>query len=298
MTTAIKPASKLKAKDPTTAEPSKPKMVLYGPSGVGKTWFSLSFPSVYYIAPEDGASRKHYTDRLKSSGGVYLGPEDGALDFDTVIEQLKALSTEKHPYKTVVIDSITKLFNQCIHNEAERLGDKNAFGADKKPAIAYMRRLVNAVARLDMNVLLIAHEKAEWGTDDKGQRVEVGRVADCWDKLIYELDLAFFAQKRGASRYAMTKKSRLQGFPEGESFKLDYPDFAERYGKDIIEKYVSVIALASDEQVSEINRLVDLLKIDAGTIDKWLEKANAESIEEFNTEQANKIITSLKSKIK
>lgn len=290
--------SKLKAKDPTTAEPSKPKMVLYGPSGVGKTWFSLSFPSVYYIAPEDGASRKHYTDRLKSSGGVYLGPEDGALDFETVIEQLKALSTEKHNYKTVVIDSITKLFNQCVHNEGERLGDKNAFGADKKPAIAYMRRLVSAVARLDMNVLLIAHEKGEWGTDANGQRVEVGRVADCWDKLIYELDLAFMASKRGGSRYAQTKKSRLQGFPEGESFKLDYADFAERYGKDIIEKAASTISLATPEQVAEIKRLVDLLKIDAATVEKWLEKANAETIEEFNTEQANKVIASLKSKIK
>ena len=290
--------SKLKAKDPTTAEPSKPKMVLYGPSGVGKTWFSLSFPNVYYIAPEDGASRKHYTDRLKAGGGVYLGPEDGALEFETVIEQLKALATEKHGFKTVVIDSVTKLFNHAIATEADRLGDKNAFGADKKPAIAFMRRLVNAVARLDMNVLLIAHEKAEWGTDDKGNRVELGKVADCWDKLIYELDLAFCAQKRGASRYALTKKSRLVGFPEGESFKLDYADFSERYGKDIIEKSVSVVSLASNEQVSEIKRLIDLLKIDSDTVNKWLEKANAEAVEEFNTVQADKIITSLKSKIK
>lgn len=290
--------SKLKAKDPSTAEPTKPKMVLYGPSGVGKTWFTLSFPQVYYIAPEDGASRAHYTERLKKGGGVYLGPEDGALDFETVIDQIKALATEKHSYKTLAVDSVTKLFNNAVAAEAERLGDKNAFGADKKPAIANMRRLINAISRLDMNVLLVAHERAEWGVDDKGQRTEIGKVPDCWDKLIYELDLAFQAQKRGKSRVAMIRKSRLIGFPEAESFELDYEQFAQRYGKDIIEKEVKIIVLATAEQVTEINRLVDLLKVETSQVDKWLEKAGADKLSELNTDQAAKVIESLKSKIK
>lgn len=290
--------SKLKAKDPLTVEPTKPKFVIYSASGVGKTWFGLSFPSVYYIDTEGGASRAHYMERLSKAGGQYLGVEEGSLDFEVVIDQIKALSTEKHKFKTVVIDSISKLFNNAVASEAERLGDKNAFGADKKPAIAYMRRLVAALGRLDMNVILIAHEKAEWGMDAKGDRVELGKVADCWDKLIYELDLALHCQKRGASRAAVVKKSRLVGFPEGQSFPLEFADFADRYGKDIIEKSAQQIKLATLEQVGEINRLVELLKIDSATVEKWLEKANAETVAEFNETQANKIIESLKSKIK
>lgn len=290
--------SKLKAKDPLTTEPSKPKLVIFGPAGVGKTWFSLSFPSVYYIDTEGGATRSHYMERLSKAGGSYLGLEDGSLEFQTVIEQLKALATEKHHYKTVVIDSITKIFNSEIAKEADRLGDKNAFGADKKSAIAYMRRLVAAIARIDMNVILICHEKAEWGQDDKGQRVEIGKVPDCWDKLMYELDLAFHVQKKGPKRFSFTRKTRLLGFPEGESFELIYDAFAERYGKDVIEKSVKPIELATTEQVQEIQKLVDLLKIDQDTQTKWLEKANAENFSEFNTEQAAKIITSLKAKIK
>ena len=290
--------SKLKAKDPLKVEPTKPKFVIYSASGVGKTWFGLSFPSVYYMDTEGGASRSHYMERLSKAGGQYLGVEEGALDFEVVIDQIKALSTEKHSFKTVVIDSVSKLFNNAVASEAERLGDKNAFGADKKPAIAYMRRLVAALGRLDMNVILIAHEKAEWGMDGKGDRVELGKVADCWDKLIYELDLAFHCQKRGASRVAVVKKSRLLGFPEGQSFPLEFSDFAERYGKDVIEKAAKQIKLASADQVAEINRLIDLLKIDPATVEKWLEKANAETVAEFNETQASKIIESLKSKIK
>lgn len=289
--------SKLIAKDPADAEPSKPKMVLYGPSGVGKTWFTLDFPNVYYISPEPGATRKHYTDRLRANGGKYLGPEDGAMDFEVLIGQVKALATENHSFKTLAVDSITEIFNGAIAKEAERLGDKNAFGADKKPAIAYMRRFIAAISRLDMNVILVAHEKAEWGVDDKGQRCEIGKTPDCWDKLIYSLDMAFQAQKRGPLRQAVTRKTRLIGFPEGESFPLDFKEFSVRYGKDIIEKESVPMVLATEEQVAEIVRLVDLLKIDATTIEKWHEKFSTENFAEFNTEQAAKIVKALNDKL-
>ncbi len=290
--------SKLKAKDPQSVEPRKPQLVIYGASGVGKTWFALAFPSVYYIDTEGGAEREHYMQRLKASGGRYLGPEDGANDFETIIEQVKALATEKHSYKTVVIDSITKPFMTAVSTEAERLGEKNAFGADKKPAIAFMRRLIAAVHRLDMNVIFVAHEKAEWGMDGKGDRVELGKIPDTYDKLIYELDLAFQVTKRGPRRVAVVKKSRLLGFPEADTFELDYPAFAERYGKDVIEKATVPIVPATEKQVTEINRLVDLLKIDKETQDKWLERAGAENFTEFNTEQAAKVIDLLNKKIK
>lgn len=290
--------SKLKAKDPLTTEPTKPKLVIYGASGVGKTWFALSFPSVYYIDTEGGASRAHYAERLSKSGGKYLGPEDGANDFETIIEQAKALATEKHKFKTLVVDSVTKPFITSIASEADRLGDKNAFGADKKAAVGAMRRLIAAVHRLDMNVVFIAHEKTEWGVLPNGERGEIGKCPDVYDKLIYELDLCFQVVKRGPQRTASVKKSRLVGFPEGDTFELDYKQFAERYGQDVIEKAGKTLVLATAEQVAEIKRLVELLKIESTVTEKWLEKANAEKFEEFNTDQAAKIIESLKSKIK
>jgi hypothetical protein len=289
--------SKLKAKDPKAAEPSKPKIVLSGIYKVGKTWFALGFPNVYYIDTEKGADRDHYTDRLKAGGGVYMGPEDGTLDPDVIIDQFKALATEKHPYKTVVVDSITKIYNTLIAKEQERLGDKDAFGASKKLAISFMRRLVMWTTRLDMNIIFIAHEKAEWGLDSSGQRVEIGKTADVWEKLPYELELWLHASKRGNSRVLTVRGSRLKGFPEGDVFPMEYAEFASRFGKDIVEKSTAPIVLASEEQVAEIKRLVDLLKIDSETQAKWLEKANAENFSEFNTDQAAKIIEALNKKL-
>lgn len=289
--------SKLKAKDPETAAPSKPKMLIFGKPGVGKTWQALDFPSCYYIDTEGGANLAHYTEKLKKSGGVYMGTEDGSLDFPTVIEQFQSLATEKHQYKTVILDSVTKLFNVAVATEAERLGEKNAFGADKKPAIAFMRRLVAWVNRMDMNVLFIAHSKSEWANDAQGQRVEIGQTFDCWDKLEYELHLALEILKTGPARKARVRKSRLLGFPDAEVFEWSYPKFAERYGKDIIEKESHAITLATSEQVAEIEHLLQTVKIDPAKVEKWKTDAGAETFAEFSTDQAAGVIKLLKSKL-
>ncbi|CAK9249814.1 unnamed protein product [Sphagnum jensenii] len=289
--------SKLKAVDPKAAEPSKPKILVYGKPGVGKTWTALDFPKVFYIDTEGGADLAHYTDKLKKAGGVYFGPDQGSLDFIEVIGQIQALATEDHPYKTVVIDSFTKLFNLSVANEAERLGDKNAFGADKKPAISQTRRLINWLTRLDMNVVLICHEKPQWGVDSKGERSEIGTTFDGWDKLEYELHLCLNIIKAGANRLARVRKTRLTGFPDGESFPWSYDEFAARFGKDVIERKGEKIKLADDKQVAEIKRLLDLVKLPDDWVEKTLAKAGVDTLAELNNDQATKTITFLKGKL-
>lgn len=290
--------SKLKGKSPEIVTPGKTKGMIFGASGVGKTWFTMTFPKPFYIDTEGGADLRHYQERLKAAGGSYLGTEDGSLDFSTIIEQMQALATETHPYKTLIIDSITKLYQTTIATEAERLGDRDAFGASKKPAIAWMRRLVNWTMKLDMNVWFVAHEATEWGLDPKtNQRTEIGKTPDVWDKLIYELDLTLHAQKRGSSRLALVRKSRLTGFPDLETFPLEYGDFAERYGKDFIEAEPKQITMADEKQVAEIMRLLSVVKVEAADVEKVLTKAGAESWVELNKEQADATIKWLTKKI-
>ncbi len=299
MNAITKPAktSRLKAVTPKAAEPSKPKILIYGRPGVGKTWASLDFPSVYYVDTEGGADLSHYTDKLERSGGMYLGPEQGSLSFDTLLEQITALATEKHHFRTIVVDSITKLYMVEIAREGERLGDKNAFGADKKPAVAYMRRLVALLTRLDMNVILVAHEKPVWGKDDKGQMAIVDQTFDAWDKLEYELHLCLNIIKQGPSRKARVRKTRLTGFPDADVFEWSYAAFAARYGRDIIEKKATQLELASPEQVVEITRLVGVMNIGDDTIGKWFAKANASTFEEMDADKVQAIINMLTAKV-
>jgi AAA domain len=232
---------------------------------------------------------------------MYLGPDQGSLDFETVISQIEALGTEKHPYRTVVFDSITKLFNTAISEESERLGDKDAFGASKKAPVRQMARLVRWVNRIDMNAIFIAHQKDLWGLNAKGQREVIGETFDGYEKLEYDLHLVLRISKigagDGAKRFAHIGKSRLTGFPEGTRFDWSYADFAERYGRDVIESEVKQVVLASPEQIAELAKLLEVVKFPEGTTQKWFTKAGVDTFEEMDADVIEKIITMCKERL-
>lgn len=290
-----KRVSKLKAVEPKAAEPSKPKILIFGKPGVGKTWGALDFPNVYYIDTEGGADLEHYTDKLKKSGGVYFGPDQGSQSMQAIIDEVKALATEDHPYKTLVIDSISKVFNLEITNEAERLADKglkNEFAADKKPAVKFTSKLIKWIDALDMNVIIIAHEKALWL---KGE--QIGVTFDAHDKLEYDLHLCLNIVKAGDTRKAFVKKSRLLPFPDASNFEWSYTDFATRYGKAVMEKNAEKLVLATVEQITEVKRLLEIVKLsETDKQDKWIAD-NAGDLAEVDSARMDKIITHLKGKI-
>ncbi len=282
----------LRAVAPESIEPRKPKVLVYGPPGVGKTWVAIDFPGVYYFDHEGGADLDHYRQKLRASGGMYFGPDQGSLDFETVIQEVQTLATEKHDRKTIVFDSATKLFSAAIVEEQERLGSKDAFGASKKGPVRQMARLVSWVNRTDMNAIFICHQKDKWEKNEA-----VGFTFDCWEKLEYELHLALRIERIGDARYARVGKSRLLGFPENERFQWSYAEFATRYGRDVIERAATQLVLATDEQVAEIKKLLDVVKLPEGTADKWLSKAGVEEWHEMGSDTIIKCIDFLKEKL-
>lgn len=283
-------ARALRGTDPKAAKPSKPKILIFGKAGVGKTWASMEFPSVYYVDTEGGANREHYTDKLVKAGAAYFGPEQGSLDFNAVIEEVVTLATVPHDYRTLVIDSFSKLYNNKAAEIAETLGDE--FGRDKKEANKPTRKLLRWLNKLDMNVILICHEKPVWANGE-----QAGVTFDAWDKLDYELDLILNVVKQGASRKARVTKSRLTQFPDATTFDWSFAEFAKRYGREVIEAAAQAIIVATPEQVNQIKTLIEVLKVDSDLADKWLDKAGVEKFEEMDTDTIQKCIDHLTAKL-
>lgn len=292
----IKQKSRLKGVEPKKAEPSKPKILLFGPAGAGKTWGALDFPAVYYIDTEKGADRDHYTDKLVKSGGRYFGPEQGSQDFPSVIAEIESLATENHPYKTLVIDSGTKLFSTAKFLAAEKGGDD--YGRDKKEANKPARRLMSWLGRIDMNVVIIAHEIPLWGLDSKGERSQIGVTYDAWDKLDYELDLVLNIQKLGSRRLARVVKSRLQEFPEANTFDWGYEEFAKRYGKEVIESNGKALVLATPEQLEKYSSLMEKWKAPEGQEEKWLKAAGVDTLGAMDGDKLTAIIGYIEKQLK
>jgi len=284
----------LKAKKPEVIKEGKPKFLISGKSGVGKTFFALDFPGIYYIDSEGGAVRKQYIEKLVKNGGVYLGKEEGSQDFNTVIDEIKALTIEKHEYKTLIIDSFSHLYNLAAAKAEEKIG--NDFGRDKKEANRPTRQLLRWLENLDMTVVLICHYKDKWERKS-GDLTCVGSTFDGFDKMEYILDLWIEAQKEGNKRAFVVKKSRIQSFQEGDRHSLDYDKFADLYGKEVIEKESAPFKLANSEQIEMLHQLMEVVRIEDSIIEKWIRAADVDTLEEMSSDQMEKCIKFLQNKL-
>lgn len=282
----------LKARQPEAVKANKPKFMISGESGVGKTFFALEFPKPYLIDTEVGATRPQYQDKLKKSGGAYFGKEEGSQDFDEIIKEVKLLCTEKHPYKTLIIDSISYVYLLEAAIAEESVGSD--YARDKKEANKPVRQLMRMLDKLDMNVILIAHSKTKWARKDNTLYSD-GTTFDCYDKLEYILDLWCEIQKGGKT--FMVKKSRVQGLPQNSSFPLTYDKFAELYGKETIESEVKPIEFATPDKIDKVNSLIEALNVKPELISKWFKKCDVESWDEMTVKQIDDHIDLMNKKI-
>ena len=275
----------LKAKAPVDVKPTKPKFMISGESGVGKTFFALDFPKPYLIDSEGGATREQYQAKLKKNGGAYFGKEEGSQDFKAVIEEVKALTTTNHEYKTLIIDSFTYLY-MLEASEAEAKGGSD-FGRDKKMANIPTRQLISVLEKCDLNIILICHSKTKWERRGK-DIIDAGSTFDGYDKLEYILDL-WIEILRGGKTFNV-KKSRITNLIQGDSYPLSYDKFAELYGKETVEREAIPVSLASAEDVARLLSLIEGLKIDEDTQEKWIKKCNVETFAELSSEQIKSLI--------
>lgn len=273
------------------------KAFFYGAAKVGKTTAAIQFPKPYLIDTERGAENKKYVDLLKNSGGVIFQTSD----FDELIKEVNALLTEKHEFKTLIIDPLTTVYNDLIDKMQIALKkaskDKDStgseFGRHYTEANKKMKNLYNLLLRLDMNVIITSHAKDQLGEN----MVKLGQTFDCYKKLDYLFDLILEVQKRGKERVAIIKGTRLEGFPEDETIIFNYDEIANRYDRAILERDCTPQKLATPEQVAELKRLIEFFNLPEEIWQKWLDKANSEKFEEMPCDTIEKCIDYLKSKL-
>jgi hypothetical protein len=276
----------LKATKPSVVD-CRLKAFFYGGAGVGKTMAAIQFPKPYIIDTEGSTNKPLYVKEINKIGGVSLI----TIDFDEMMEQVRELLTTNHEYKTLVIDSLTLLYNDLLDKAERKVG--NEFGRHYGEANKRMKQLLNMLFRLDMNVIITAHSKNEYGQN----LAVLGQTFDCYKKLDYLFDLVFEIQMRGNHRVGIVKKSRFESFKNSDTFPFSYDEISARYGKDVIERETVAQEVASKEQILELLRLIDLLKVPSDTYQKWLDKSGSTEFEEMPRDAIQKCIDFLSKKI-
>lgn len=273
------------------------KALFYGKAGIGKTMTAIHFPRPYLIDTEKGAENNEYVELLNKQKGAILQLNE----YDEILKEVKTLLSVKHPFKTLIIDPLTIIYDELQDRNTEffkRISkDKDPtgteFGKHVTEASRQIKNLTRLLTRLDMNVILTAYAKNEYGDNMK----VLGQTFDCPKKFDHLFDLVLRVEKRGKERLAFIQKTRLEGFPEGEMIPFNYEEIAARYGREILEKDSLPEQLASPEAIQEIKGLIRLLNVPPESVEKWLSNSEANSFDEMSQENINKCIAFLKSKI-
>lgn len=267
----------LRAKKPEAIQ-KRLKLFMYGPAGVGKTTAAIQFPSSYIIDCERGT--ENYAKLITASGSAVFQ----TTDMHDLIAEVKSLLTEKHDFRTLVIDPVTTLYNDLLDKCEQKVGAD--FGRHYGAANKEMKRLANLIMALDMNVVVTAHAKKEYGQN----LAVLGQTFDGWKQLDYIFDLVIELGKKGKKRFGKVVKSRVETFPDEDSFEWSYQAIKERYDIATLEKEAAPVSLAAPAQVSELKALLDAVRLPEGTVEKWLSKAGVETFEDMPAETIAKCI--------
>lgn len=143
----------------TVRADSAPRVLIYGPPGIGKTTLASEFPNPVFLQIEDG-----------TPGDVELTSFGHLETFADVMDALGALYQEEHEYRTVVIDSITEL-QKLIYAETCMRGDEKGnqkgniedfgYGKGYVYAMRVAQEFIDGINYLrrdkNMAIVLIAH---------------------------------------------------------------------------------------------------------------------------------------------
>lgn len=276
----------LRAKKPADiARDKRLKLLMFGNAGVGKTTAATQFPKPYLIDTERGAENDEYIDALEATGGAILQTSE----FDEIIAEVLALTSEPHDYQTLVIDPITTVYHTVLDRAREKNKDsKQMFSPEYTEAKNRMRHLLSLLLRpdLDMNVVVTAHAKADYsGGADTGRFVQ-----DTSKGFEYPFDLVLELQLRGKKRVAVPTKSRIKGFTKDKAFDFSYDAVAEIYGRDILERAAKTVDLASPDQIERLSKLIRDANESEDRVAKFLSKYSAENFGELPAEAAQRAI--------
>lgn len=207
------------------AEQARPlvRCLVYGPAGIGKTYFALSVPGrLAYIDTE--GSTLHY------AGRAGVSPFDRILtkSYREAMAAIAYLAANPGEYTAVVIDPISVLYETLQDTaqvrRATTSGDVDAdlqmldWGRIKRSN----KSLLTALANLPMHVIAVARQKDEM--EKRGsEMVRVGVKFDAEKQTDYWFDsvLRFGKVKEGepgpdgVARVALVEKDRAAGHPVG-----------------------------------------------------------------------------------
>jgi hypothetical protein len=139
----------------TSGEIKPPRVIIYGVQGIGKSTFAAGVEAPIFIQTEDGIDAIPGIPSFNLTNGTY----------DDIMDAISVLYTEKHDYRTFVLDSLDwlepKIWQKvCDENELKSI-EKAGYGKGYVMALALWRDYIDGINALrndrGMCIVQIAH---------------------------------------------------------------------------------------------------------------------------------------------
>ncbi|OGR89734.1 MAG: hypothetical protein A2992_06460 [Elusimicrobia bacterium RIFCSPLOWO2_01_FULL_59_12] len=293
-------------KDPPGAAPfqkaktveKRLKLFLWGDSGAGKTTLALQFPKPVVIDLEGGCDlygEAFQFDVLK------------ATTADQVSQAVDWLLTNKHDYRTLVIDPITVYWDALQKKWSDIFLKRNKSSKgyrfefyDLQPRDwltlkAEFKDLIRKLIALDMNVIITARQKTQY--KEGSFMVAMGETFDGEKSLPYLFDtiVRLFVDEKGRHMGAVLK-DRSNKLPK-DPFEAKYPLFESLFGKQSLARKPKPVAVSTDDQKSKIKALIAQVGMPEEQVTERLGAYGAETLEDLTAENAALILQKLEAAV-
>ena len=274
------------------------KLFLWGPAGSSKTLTSIQFPKPVVIDLEGG------TDLY---GDVCDFDVVRTTSADETMNAVDWLLTNKHSYRTLVIDPITIYWDalQKKWSDIFLRRNKGTKGhrfeyydmqvRDWQTIKSEFNLLLRKLLMLDMNVILTAREKIKY--KEGSFMVAMGETFDGEKSLPYMFDTIIRLYVNEQGKYmGLCIKDRSNKLPK-EEFECSYKVLEKYFGKEYLSREAKPIKYASQTQKEKIKIYIEQFKLTPEQVEKRLAAYDAETLDELTYENAEVIISKFESAI-
>lgn len=281
------------------------KLFLWGDSGVFKTTVALQFPKPVVIDMEGGTDLYGETFDF----GVLK-----ATTADQVLEAVEWLLTNRHEYRSLVIDPITiywdalqkKWSDIFLRRNKGSKGHRFEFydlqPKDWMTIKAEFKEFIRKLISLDMNVIVTARQKPQY--KEGSFMVAMGDTFDGEKSLPYLFDtiVHLFIDESG-KHMGRCLKDRSHKLPK-EAFQLPddplegrYKVFEGFFGKQALSRKAKPVELVTDELRSKIISHIETLGMSPDHVERRLSAYGAETIDDLTLQDAQTILKKLEAAI-
>lgn len=249
--------------------------LIAGESGTGKSFFVANLPCALIYDTDIGGGLSYADTRIANNQSERVE----ISSYPEILADLKDRGTSDDLAKrhTVVIDHVSALQQEA--NGRHNPTGESDYGRANERATREWRLIREFCRRHDFNLICTGHMKGKWEKD-----TQIGIQIDGAKNMEGDVSIAIYLRRKSAGGYpslAIIQKWRrdpedTRG-PVPTTFEFSLANFIAIDGTNSLVRQREPIKLASPEQVEEITRLLEVVKLNPALIERLWKKNSAES---------------------